>query len=121
MNNLSALFSSDPTMDMLCFSSIVFLLIYLAGFVLFQSWSRISAPTPVIHRHIISGLSAALAAMGVGIWLHSADVATASAKEQAGALISPHELHHSDKMKSMPVQTFEDQTVVFPNRERDGR
>jgi hypothetical protein len=91
----------------------------LAGFVLFQKWSRISRPTPVIHRHIISGLSAALAAMGVGFWLHSANVMTAAAEAQirVPTSISPQELHQSIKMKSLPAQTFEDHTVVFPNRD----
>ena len=116
MNNLSALFSNDPTTDVLCFCSMVFLLIYLAGFVLFQSWSRISVPTPVVHRHIISGLSAALAAMGVGIWLHSADVATASAKEQAGSAIAPQDLRSPVETKLMPVLRFEDQSVIYPGR-----
>jgi hypothetical protein len=118
MNILSAIFGSDPAAE-LCVGSLVFLLIYLAGFVLFQRWSRISRPTPVIHRHIISGLSAALAAMGVGFWLHSANVTTASAEGQirTPTSISPQELHQSIKMKSLPAQTFEDHTVVFPTRD----
>src|SRR5262249_55728633 len=64
MDILSATFGSAGAAET-CVGALVFLLIYLAGFVLFQNWSRISMPTPVVHRHIISGLSAALAAVGV--------------------------------------------------------
>src|SRR5262249_22574789 len=64
-------------------AALVFLLIYLVGFVLFQTWPRIATPTPVVHRHIISGLSAALVAVVAGFWLHAAGGATAAAKEQA--------------------------------------
>src|SRR3984893_656328 len=118
MNILSAIFGSDPAAE-ICVGSLVFLVIYLVGFVLFQRWSRISRPTPVIHRHIISGLSAALAALGVGSWLHSANVTTASAEGQirVPTSISPQELHQSIKMKSLPAQTFEDHTLVFPNHD----
>jgi hypothetical protein len=120
MNDLSATFSNNPATAILCFSSTVFLLIYLTGFILLQRWSRLSGPTtPVIHRHIISGLGAALAAMGFGFWLYAAHVATASAEGQTGATtsMSAQELHQSVKIKSLPVQRFEDQTMVFPNRD----
>jgi hypothetical protein len=115
VNLLSAMFGSDATAEM-CVGSLVFLLMYLAGFVLFRKWSRISRPTPVIHRHIISGLGAALAAMSVGVWLHAANVAPASAEGQTGSAVTPQELHGSVKMKSMPVQTFEDQSFVYSGR-----
>jgi hypothetical protein len=96
--------------------ALVFLLIYLAGFVLFQNWSRISVPTPVVHQHIISGLSAALAAVGVVFWLYAANGATASAKAQTGAAVAPQELYGSVKTGSMPVLRFEDQSVIYPGR-----
>ena len=113
---LSALFRSDPAAE-ICFGSIVFLLIYLAGFLLFQKWSRISARVPVLHRHLIPGLSAALAATAVGFWLHAANTATASARGQmeAATPMSAQELHHSVKAKSLPIQRFTDHTLVFPN------
>jgi len=96
------------------FGAIVFLLIYLAGFFLFQRWSRLSGQMPVFHRHFIPGLGAALAATAVGFWLHSADVTTASAEGQAPASVSTQELHQSIKMKPLPVQTLEDHSLVFP-------
>jgi len=96
------------------FGAIVFLLIYLAGFVLFQRWSRLSRRMPVFHRHLIPGLGAALAAAAVGFWLHSADVTTASAEGQAPASVSTQELHQSIRMKPVPVHTFEDHSLVFP-------
>jgi hypothetical protein len=116
MDNLSAMFGSYPAAE-ICVGSLVFLFMYLAGFALFQNWSRIARPTPVIHRHIISGLSAALAAVAVVFWLHAAYVAGAAAEGRirAATSISPQELH--GLVKSMPVQTFEDQSLVFPVRE----
>ena len=96
--------------------ALVFLSMYLAGFVLFQKWSRISVPTPVVHRHIISGLSAALAAMGAVFWLHAANGATASAKGQTGSAVAPQELRGPVETKSMPVLKFEDQSVIYPGR-----
>ena len=113
MNSLSALFGGDPA-SAICVGSLVFLLLYLAGFVVFQRWNRISGRMPVFHRHLIPGLGAALTATGVGFWLHSAEVATASAEGQIPS-ISLQEIHDSVKAKSLPAQTFEDQSLVFPN------
>ncbi len=115
MDILSATFGNDAAAEIRV-GTLVFLLMYLAGFVLFQKWRRISTPTPVVHRHIISGLSAALAAMAVAFWLHVANVATASAKVQTGAAVAPQELHGSVKAQSMPVLRFEDQSVIYPGR-----
>jgi hypothetical protein len=114
MDILSATFGAAAAE--ICVGVLVFLLMYLAGFVLFQKWSRISVPTPVVHRHIISGLSAALAAMGIVFWLHAANGATASAKGQPGSAIAPQDLRGSVEAKSIPVQRFEDQSVIFPGR-----
>jgi hypothetical protein len=118
MNELSAIFDNDLTTAIFCFSSIAFLLLYVAGFILLQRWSRTSGRISAIHRHVISGLGATLMAMGVGFGLHAANVAMASARGQPGTTtsISPQELHHSIG-KSLPVQKFEDQTFVFPNRD----
>jgi hypothetical protein len=115
MNVMSATFGSDAAAE-IWVGAFVFLLMYLTGFVLFQKWRRISMPTPVVHRHIISGLSAALAAMGVVFWLHAANGATASAKGQTGAAVAPQELRGSVETKSMPVLRFEDQSVIYPGR-----
>jgi Co/Zn/Cd efflux system component len=114
MDILSATFGAAAAE--ICVGVLVFLLMYLAGFVLFQKWSRISVPTPVVHRHIISGLSAALAAVGVVFWLHAANGATASAKGQPGLPVAPQDLRGSAETKSLPIQRFEDQTLIFPGR-----
>jgi len=116
MNALSVLFGGDPA-SAICVGSLVFLLLYLAGFAVFQKWNRISGRMPVFRRHLIPGLGAALAAAGVGFWLHSTDVTRASAEGQAPTSISPQEVHDSVKAKSLPVQTFEDHTLVFPKSE----
>jgi hypothetical protein len=115
MGIMSATFGSGAAAE-IWVGALVFLLMYLAGFVLFQKWSRISVPTPVVHRHIISGLSAALAAVGVAFWLYAANGATASAKGQTGAAVTPQELRGSVETKSMPVLRFEDQSVIYPGR-----
>ena len=118
MNALSVIFDSDLTTAILCFSSIAFLLLYVAGFTLLQRWSRTSGRISAIRRHVISSLGATVVAMGVGFGLHSANVTMASARGQPGATtsISPQELHHSIG-KLLPVQKFEDQTFLFPNRD----
>src|SRR6266436_9548097 len=118
MNELSVIFDSDLITAIFCFSSIAFLLLYVAGFILLQRWSRTSGRISAIHRHVISGLGATLVAMGMGFGLHAANVAMASARAQLGATtsISLQELHRSIR-KSLPVQKFEDQTYVFPNRD----
>src|SRR5215831_15530581 len=116
MTILSTMFGSDSAAA-IGVGSIVFLLIYFGGFILFQTSSRIRARTPVFDRHLIPGLGAALAASWVGFWLHAANVATASAEGQGPTSISPQELHRAIRMESLPVQTFEDQTMVFPHRE----
>jgi hypothetical protein len=117
MNEFSEIFSGDLTVEILCVSSIVLLLLYGAGFDLLRRWKRTALRMPAVQRHVISGLGAALVAMAVGFGLHAANVTIASARTQSGAMnsISPQELHRSVEMKSLPVQHFEDQTFVFPS------
>jgi hypothetical protein len=119
MNEFSEIFGTDLTTEIFCFSSIMFLLLYAAGFVFLQKWSRTAGRTTAIHRHAISGLGAALVAMAVGFALHAVNITVASARAQSGAAasISPLELHRSIGTKSIPVQRFEDQTFVFPGRD----
>ena len=115
MDILSATFGSATAAE-ICAGALVFLSMYLAGFVLFQRWSRISTPTPVVHRHVISGLSAALAALGVVFWLYAANNATASAKAHTGSVVAPQDLQGPVRTESMPAQRFEDQSVIYPGR-----
>ena len=49
MDILSTTFGNDAVAE-ICVGALVFLLMYLTGFVLFQKWRRISMPTPVVHR-----------------------------------------------------------------------
>jgi hypothetical protein len=116
MIEFSEIFGSDLTVEILCISTIVLLLLYGAGFTLLQKWKRTANWIPAVQRHVISGLGAALVAVAVGFGLHAANVTIASARTQSGAVnsISPQELHRSVDMKSLPVQHFEDQTFVFP-------
>jgi hypothetical protein len=67
----------------------------------------------------VTSFGTALAVIGFGYWLHVANVATASAKEQIPATtpMSPQELHRLVKMKSLPTQRFADYRLVFPNRD----
>jgi hypothetical protein len=94
-------------------AALVFLLSYLVGFVLFQKWSRIAMPTPVVHRHIISGLGAALAAVIVGFGLHAADGAAAAAKGQGQSGLVVVALQ-----APLPVQVMEDYSVIYPGRDQ---
>jgi hypothetical protein len=115
MNVVSALFGDSAST--ICVGSLVFLLLYVTGFVVLQRWNGISGRMPVFHRHLIPGLGAALAATAVGFWFHSTDVTKASAEGQAPTTISPLQVHDSIKAKSLPVQRFEDHTLVFPGPE----
>jgi hypothetical protein len=119
MDALSAIFENDLTAAIFCFSSAVFLLLYAASFILSRRWKGAARLSAVIRRYVISGLGAALAAMGVGFGLHSADLTMTSATGQSGpaASISPPELHRFIGTKSLRVQEFEDQTFVFSNRD----
>jgi hypothetical protein len=97
------IFSSDPTARIFCFSSIVFLLLYGAGFAFLQRWSRTAGRTLAIHRHAISSLGAALLAMAVGFGLYTVNVTMASARGRSAmtSSISPQELNRSIEMKSL--------------------
>ncbi len=119
MDEFSVIFGSDLTAAIFCLSSTIFLLLYAAGFVLSRRWKRAAGRASLIRRYVISGLGAALAAMGVGFGLHSANVTMTSATQQTGTAISvsPRELSLSGGTKSLPVQKFEDQTFVFSNRD----
>ena len=116
MNEFSEIFGSDLTVEILCVSSILLLLLYGAGFGLLQRWEGAAGRTPAI-RHVISGLGAAVVAVAVGFGLHAANVTIASARAQSAAMnsISPLELHRSVGTKALPVQHFDDQTFVFPS------
>jgi hypothetical protein len=120
MNEFSEIFGSDLTVEILCVSSILLLLLYGVGVSLLQRWKTTAQWIPAIQRHGISALGAALVAMAVGFGLHAANVTIASARTQSGAVnsISPQDLHRSVDMKSLPVQHFEDQTFVFPSRRK---
>jgi hypothetical protein len=113
MNRFSEILSTDLTATIFFFSSMTFLLLYVAGFIVLRKWSRIAGRTSAIHRHFISGCGAALVATAVGFALHAANVTMASARAQSG-VISPQELHRSIEMKALPVQENDDQTFVFP-------
>jgi hypothetical protein len=67
----------------------------------------------LVPKHIISGLGAALAAVVAAFWLYAASGAT-SAKGQTGSAIPLQDLQGSLRAESMPVQRFEDQSVIYP-------
>jgi hypothetical protein len=70
------------------------------------------------RRHVISGLGAALRAVGVGFELHSAENVTMTfATRQPASSISPLELHRFIRTKPLRVQEFEDQPFVFSIRD----
>jgi hypothetical protein len=119
MSRFPEILSTDLTTTIFFFSSMTFLLLYVAGFIVLRKWRRIAERTSTVHRHFISGFGAALAAMAVGFGLHAANVTIASARGQAAAThaISPQELHRSIEMKSLPVQMIDDQTFVFPKHD----
>jgi hypothetical protein len=114
---MNELFFRGDLTENVCSSLIIFLLLYVASFVLLRRWSR-TFGTSAIPLHVISSLGAALLTMGVGFGLHSANVSMASVRGQSGVTtsIAPLELHRAIA-KSLPVQKLEDQTLVFPSRD----
>ena len=78
MIEFSEVFSGDLTTEILCFSSVVFLLTY-AGIVLLERWKS------PIHRHVVSAIVAALAAIVMGLGLYTANITLASARGHAAA------------------------------------
>jgi hypothetical protein len=120
MNELSMIFGGDLTTENFYVSLIAFLLLYVAGSALLQRWNRTTGRIPAIRRHVISGVGAAVVTMAVGFGLHSENVTMASVRVQSGATtttsISPQELQRAIG-KSLPAQDFEDQTVIFTNRD----
>ncbi len=120
MNGLPEIFRGDFSVEIVCLSSILLLLLYGAGVTLLQRWKRTAGRTPAIRQHVICGLGAALVAAAFGFWLHATNVAIASAGTPSGTMnwISPHELHLAIDPKGLPAQHFEDQTFVFPGGTR---
>ena len=108
MIEFSEFFRGGFATEIICLSSVVFLLAY-AGFVLLERWKS------PLRRHVVSAIGATLAAMVVGLVIYAANATIASARGKAGTAdtISPLELHRSIGSKSLPVQQFEDQTFVF--------
>jgi hypothetical protein len=109
MIQFSTTFLGDLNMEIFCLAAVVFLLAY-AGFVLLERWNS------PMHRHVVSAIGAALAAIVMGLVVYTANATFAAARGQAGTTdsISPLELHRSLGSKSLPVQQIEDQTFVFP-------
>jgi hypothetical protein len=107
-HEMTEFFRGGLTTQIISFSSTVFLLAY-AGFVLLERWKS------PFHRHVVSAIGAALAAIVVGLALYTANATSASARGQAGTAdtISPLELHRSIGSTSLPVQQIEDHTFVF--------
>jgi hypothetical protein len=117
MNRFSGILGTDLTTTIFFFSSMAFLLLYVAGFIVLRKWGRIAERTSAVHRHFISGCGAALVAIALGFGLHTLNVSMASAGGRSGATISPQQLHRSMEMKALPVQEIDDQTFVFPKRD----
>jgi hypothetical protein len=94
----------------------VFALLYSTAFLSLKKWSN-TVRTATLH-HLICGIAAGVAAVGIGFALHAANIVAASAKVGFATVftISPHELHRAADMRSMPVQTFEDHSLVFPKQ-----
>ncbi len=120
MNGWPEIFRGDRTVEIVCLSSILLLLLYGSGVTVLQRWRRTAGRTPAIRQHVICGVGAALVAAAFGFGLHATNVAIASAATPLGTInsISPHELHRAVDPKGLPAQHFEDQTFVFPGGTR---
>jgi hypothetical protein len=108
MNGFYLIFTSDVTAAVFCFSAATILLSATAFLP-----KRAGAPMS-IRRHIVSGFGFAFAALGIGFALHAMSVTTSAAGQSGpAASILPLELQRSIGTKSLPVQEFDNQAVVF--------
>jgi|tagenome__1003787_1003787.scaffolds.fasta_scaffold20614267_2 hypothetical protein len=71
-------------------------------------------------RALIGVAAAGLAAVAVGVWLNSAGNSATEissvTKPTASTAISFWEIHSQAHLESLPIQQFEDQSVVFAKR-----
>lgn len=103
MDELSMIFSSPPATEVFYISSIVFVLAYLAAFLLLHGRSRAPRRRAFV-RHGIPALGAALIAAGVGTGLQWASVKGAPGHPALTASVSPEQIHRSVDAKALPLR-----------------
>ena len=70
---------------------------------------RIAFPT--FMKRIVFPVLAVMAVAIVALWSHTVQIHGAS---KPSAMMSVQELHEKTDMKKLPVEEFEDQSLVFP-------
>jgi len=104
MDEFAEIISSELVTRVYLIVSLVFVLIYVAGFLLLRGWAHSRKQKPIISRHAVPGLAAALVAGAIGFGLHPAIISkTAIAGVQSAVTISPEELQRQIDMNTLPV------------------
>ena len=104
MDEFNEIFSTELSTRVYLIVSLLFVLLYVAGFLLLQGWPYSRNWRPIISQHVVPGLGAALVAGAIGFGLYSAIVnKTAVASVQSAVTISPEELQQQIDMNILPV------------------
>jgi hypothetical protein len=108
MDELSLIFSSPPAVEVFYIGSIIFMLAYVAGFLLVQAWGRAPGRRAAV-RHGIPAVAAALIAVMSGAAVHWATIKAAlAASPNMARSISPEELHRAADVARLPVLEVRD-------------
>jgi hypothetical protein len=107
MDELSLIFSSRPATEVFYIGSIIFILAYLAGFLVVQGWSR-TPSRRTVFRHGIPALAAALIATASAAGIHWSTIKTLAASPDVARSVSPEQLHRSIDAAALPVLDVRD-------------
>ena len=104
MDEFADLFRSELATRVYLIVSLLFVLLYVAGFLLLRVLPSPRNRRPIISQHVVPGLGAAFVAGAIGFGLYSAIVSkTVVARVQSAVTISPEELQRQIDMNTLPV------------------
>ena len=104
MDEFADLFSSELATRVYLIVSLLFVLLYVAGFLLLRGLPSPRNRRPIISQHVVPGLGAALVAGAIGFGLLSTIIGkTPLPRVQSAVTISPTELQRQIDMNTLPV------------------
>jgi hypothetical protein len=104
MDEFADLFSSELATRVYLIVSLLFVLLYVAGFLLLRGLAFPRNRRPIISQHVVPGFGAALVAGAIGFGLLSAIIGkTPLPRVQSAVTISPEELQRQIDMNTLPI------------------